>query len=162
MEIYSESESNFPSIFVYTMDAGIQSRLVKFADDMEWRGDADILRDRIGTENALDKLKNSQNSCMNFNICRNNQLPHGQQELAQWKLGNVVDAWISTNEECQCGEQGKCHFGIYRKICVQHIASENIFVSVPNTEGALAKCYVQFQSPCFRKHLRLQEDSRRE
>lgn len=65
------------------MDDGIHSMLVKCADDMKWRGDVDILRDRIGTENALDKLENSENSWMNFNMCRNNQLPSSQQQLAQ-------------------------------------------------------------------------------
>lgn len=128
--------------------------LVKFADDMKWRGDADILRDRIGTENGLDKLKNSENSWMNFNICRNKQLPSDQQQLAQWKLENMVDDLVSTNQQCQCGEQDKCHFGVYRTVSVQHIASGNTSVSVPSTEEASAKCYVQFQSPCFRKHLR--------
>lgn len=62
MEIYPESVFNFPSIFVYTVEDGIHSMLVEFADDMKWRRDADILRDRVGTENALDKLENSQNS----------------------------------------------------------------------------------------------------
>lgn len=82
MEIHSESVSNSPSIFFYTMDDGIHNMLVKFADDMKWRGDANILRHRIGTENALDKLENSENSWMNFNMCRNDQLPSGQQQLA--------------------------------------------------------------------------------
>lgn len=81
MEISPESVSNFPSIFVYTMDDGIHSMLVKFADDVKWRGDT--LRDRTGTENALDKLENSQNNWMSISICRNKQLPSGQQQLAQ-------------------------------------------------------------------------------
>lgn len=34
-------------------------------------------------KNALDKVENSQNSWMNFSICRNKQLPSGQQQLAQ-------------------------------------------------------------------------------
>lgn len=55
--------------------------LVKFADDVKWRGDT--LRDRTGTENALDKLENSQNNWMSISICRNKQLPSGQQQLAQ-------------------------------------------------------------------------------
>lgn len=77
MEIHSESLSNFPSIFVCAVDDGIHSMLVKSAEDMKWRGDADNLRDRIGTENALDKLENSENSWMNFSVCRNKQLPSG-------------------------------------------------------------------------------------
>lgn len=50
MEIYPESVSSFPSIFVYTMDDGIHSMLVEFADDMKWRRNADILRDRTRTK----------------------------------------------------------------------------------------------------------------
>lgn len=60
--------------------------LVKFTNDMKWRGHADILRDRIGTENALDKLENSENSWMNFNMCRNKQLPSSEEQLAQLKI----------------------------------------------------------------------------
>lgn len=38
------------------MGDNIHCMLVKFEDDVKWRGYADIPRDRFGTENALDKL----------------------------------------------------------------------------------------------------------
>lgn len=57
MKIRLESGPDFPSIFIFIVDDGIHNMLVKFTDDMKWRGMQIVSETEVGTENALDKLE---------------------------------------------------------------------------------------------------------
>lgn len=82
MKIHPESGPNFPNICIYIADDVIHNTLVKPADDMKWRGLKIILETGLKWNLFLINWRNSENSWMNLSMCRNNQLPSSQQQLA--------------------------------------------------------------------------------
>uniref|UniRef100_K7EW77 Reverse transcriptase domain-containing protein n=1 Tax=Pelodiscus sinensis TaxID=13735 RepID=K7EW77_PELSI len=104
------------NIFIDNLDIGIESMLIKFADDIKLGGVATNLEDRVIIQNDLDKLEKwSEVSRMKFNkdkckvlhLGRNNQFHTYRmgsdclgKSTAERDLGVIVDNKLNMSQQC--------------------------------------------------------------
>ncbi|CAM5162260.1 unnamed protein product [Natator depressus] len=105
------------NIFINYLDNGLESTLIKFADDTKLGGVASALKDRITIQNDLDKLekwcevnrmKFSKDKCKVLHLGRNNQLHRYKmrndcvgRSSVEKDLGVIVDHKLNMSQQCK-------------------------------------------------------------
>uniref|UniRef100_K7F0X6 Reverse transcriptase domain-containing protein n=1 Tax=Pelodiscus sinensis TaxID=13735 RepID=K7F0X6_PELSI len=104
------------NIFINNLDIGIESTLIKFADDTKLGGVATNLEDRVIIQNDLDKLekcsevnrmKFNKDKCKVLHLGRNNQFHKYRmgsdclgRSMAERDLGVTVNHKLNMSEQC--------------------------------------------------------------
>ncbi|CAM5157187.1 unnamed protein product [Eretmochelys imbricata] len=127
------------NIFINDLDNGIESTLIKFADNTKLGWVASALEDRIKIQNDLDKLekwsevnrmKFIKDKCEVLNLGRNNHLHTYKmgndclgRSTAERDLGVIVDHKLNISQQCNAvAKKGKHH---YQEYCKQDMRSNS-------------------------------------
>lgn len=163
MKIRLESGPDFPSIFIYIVDDGIHNMLVKFTDDMKWRGMQIVSETEVGTENAFDKLETFWEQLHELQYVQKKSA--AQQPTTAGSVENYLEnilgiLWMIRSTPLNSVSVVSKTNAILG--CTEHYWRWNTPVNASSTEEASAKCCAQFQPLLFGKDLGQLEDSRQE
>uniref|UniRef100_A0A8C3I187 Reverse transcriptase domain-containing protein n=1 Tax=Chrysemys picta bellii TaxID=8478 RepID=A0A8C3I187_CHRPI len=155
------------NIFINDLDIGIESTLIKFADDIKLGGIATALEDRVIIQNDLDKLekwsevnrmKFNKDKCKVLHLGRNNQFHtyrKGRDCLGrstrERDLGVIVDHKLNTSQQCDpVAKKANMILGCINS-CVVSKTQEVILPLYSALVRPQLEYCVQFWAPHFKK-----------
>uniref|UniRef100_K7F1H0 Reverse transcriptase domain-containing protein n=1 Tax=Pelodiscus sinensis TaxID=13735 RepID=K7F1H0_PELSI len=137
------------NIFINDVDIGIESTLIKFADDTKLGGVATALEDRVIIQNDLDKLEKwSEVNRMKFNKDKSDCLGRS---MAERDLGVIVDHKLNVSLQCDAvAKKANMILGCINR-CVVSKTREVIFPLYSALVRPQLEYCVQFWAPHFKK-----------
>uniref|UniRef100_A0A8C3I6M2 Reverse transcriptase domain-containing protein n=1 Tax=Chrysemys picta bellii TaxID=8478 RepID=A0A8C3I6M2_CHRPI len=155
------------NIFIYDLDIGIESMLIKFADYTKLGGIATALEDRVIIQNYLDKLekwsevnrmKFNKDKCKVLHLGRNNQFHTYRmgrdclgRRMAERDLGVIVDHKLNMSQQCDAvAKKANMILGCINRSVVSKTREVILLLYSALVRSQLEYC-VQFWAPHFKK-----------
>ncbi|CAM5112215.1 unnamed protein product [Natator depressus] len=155
------------NIFIIDLDNGIESTVIKFADNTEMGGVASALEDRIKIQNDLDKLekwsevnrmKFSKDKCKILHLGRNNQLhtykmgnDYLGRSTVERDLGVIVDHNLNMSQQCNAvAKKANIILGCTSRSSISKTREVILLLYSALIRPQLEYC-VPFRAPYFRK-----------